>query len=104
LPLVDPAARSVAGERDDPESILTLFRRLIRLRATLEGPLEGIEASDGVLSFRRGAHLVAVNATSDHRPLGAAGELVLESDPGVVAPGPDGAELAPHGAAVIRIA
>lgn len=32
LPLVDPATRSVAGQLDDPDSLLSLYRRLIAAR------------------------------------------------------------------------
>ena len=36
LPLVDPGARNVADQRDDPASMLTLVRELIALRRELE--------------------------------------------------------------------
>jgi glycosidase len=29
LPMVDPEARNLADQRDDPDSLLTLYRRLI---------------------------------------------------------------------------
>lgn len=34
LPLVDPATRNVAGQADDPGSLLNLYRRLLALRRT----------------------------------------------------------------------
>ena len=36
LPLVDPALRNVAAQRDDPDSLLQLYRRLISARRTCE--------------------------------------------------------------------
>ena len=32
LPVVDPAERNVADQRDDPDSLLSLYRRLIAAR------------------------------------------------------------------------
>jgi alpha-glucosidase len=38
LPLVDPAARNVADQRDDPGSLLTLYRDLITWRRAQHPP------------------------------------------------------------------
>ena len=45
--LTDPERRSVAAQRDDPDSLLSLYRRLIALRRELRGPLELLEAPAG---------------------------------------------------------
>ena len=54
LPLVDPAERNVADQRDDPGSMLSLVRDLIAVRRELADDFELIEAADGVVAFRRG--------------------------------------------------
>jgi glycosidase len=95
---VDAATRNVAAADADPGSILGLYRRLMALRPSLAPELEMVPAEPGVVAFRRGDHVVAVN--TGHRPATAptAGELVLESAPGA---GADGG-LAPHGAVVLH--
>ena len=65
LALTDPERRSVAAQRDDPGSLLNLYRRLIALRRELRGPLELLEAPPDVLAFRRGEHAVAINFGDD---------------------------------------
>lgn len=100
LPLADPEGRSVAAQRADPDSVAVLFRRLIALRRELEGPPESIESAPGVLAFKRGDHLVAINATGEERPLPLPGEVVLESEIGAAAE----RTIAPHGAAVLLTA
>ena len=42
LPIVDSARRNVEAQRDDPDSVLSLYRRLIAARRELEGPLAEI--------------------------------------------------------------
>ena len=74
LPLVDPADHNVADQREDPGSTLTLVRDLIRLRRELSGELELIDAAEGVLAFRRGRHVVAVNTGVEAAPAPAGGE------------------------------
>ena len=69
LPLGD-TARNVADERQDPESILSFTRALIRRRRASDdlraGTYERLAAPEGVWAFRRGvATVVAVNL-SDH--------------------------------------
>jgi alpha-glucosidase len=62
-------ARSVAAQRDDPASMLTLHRRLLRLRrqapALVGGGYEPVEADGDVLAYGRagegGRYLVALN-------------------------------------------
>jgi glycosidase len=97
LPPVDPWLRSVASQRDDPDSMLSLCRALIRLRPQLEGGLRLVDAAPGVLAYERGDHLVAINTTAADRPAPGRGEPLLETQPGALRAG----TLAPHGGAVI---
>jgi alpha-glucosidase len=96
LPAVDPESRNVAGQRDDPGSLLSLYRDLIALRHTLGDGLELLDAPDGVLAYRRGDHLVAINLTAEEREPPAHGEVALATHPYG-----DG-RLAPHAGIVAR--
>ena len=77
LPLTDPERVSVAVQRDEPGSILDLYRRLIEMRRELQGNFELLESPPGVIAFRRGAHLVAVNLGSRAQPIASSGEVLL---------------------------
>jgi alpha-glucosidase len=96
LPAVDPAERSVEAQRDDPASTLTLTRELIDLRRELGDGFELLDAADGVVAYRRGAHTLAVNTTAEPRPAPLRAEPRLETTPGAVR----GGELAPHAGAI----
>ncbi len=95
LTLTDPERRSVAGQREQPGSMLELYRRLITFRRNLGGGLELTDAGEDVLAFRRGTHVVALNLADEARPA-PVGWRVLSTlnDP------PPGAELAPGEGAV----
>jgi len=94
---VDAESRSVAAQRADRGSVMSLYRDLIVLRPQLNGGLEMVHADAGIVAYTRAEHLVAVNATGEPRPLPpGAGEPVLESEAGAVGAG----LLAPQGAAV----
>jgi alpha-glucosidase len=93
LPAVDPAERNVAAQLADPGSLLSLYRRLIAVRRDLSGPFELLDAGEGVLAFRRGRHVVAVNLTAEPRSAPPFGELVLATHDA-------GTRLAPHAALV----
>jgi oligo-1,6-glucosidase/alpha-glucosidase len=74
----------VAAQRDDPRSMLTLYRRLLALRRESDDLAEGayrtLHAADGVLAYARGERTaVALNLTGDPRPLPVAGEIVLST-------------------------
>ena len=98
LPLADPPGRTVAGQRDDPGSVLSLCRRLLALRrAELGGGLadfESLAVTEGVWTYRTGPLVIAANFTG--RPAGLpreAGEVLLTSSadgapapPGVLRP------------------
>jgi alpha-glucosidase len=95
LPAVDPADRNAERQRDDPGSLLNLYRGLIALRRCLRGALRFLPAPDGVLLYERGRHVVAVNVTAARRPLALAGRVVLATDP-------SDSPLAPHSAIVVE--
>jgi alpha-glucosidase len=96
LPAVDPAERNVEAQRDDPASTLTLTRELIALRRELGDGFELLDAADGVVAYRRGDHMVAVNTTSEPLRAPLRGEPRLETAPGSLRDG----ELAPHSGAI----
>jgi glycosidase len=96
LPPVDPWLRNVESQRRDPQSMLALYRDLLRLRAEL-GDFRLIEAAPGLLAYERGAHAVAINPTPAELPAPAGGEAVLETQPGALTAG----AIAPHSGAVV---
>jgi alpha-glucosidase len=96
LPLVDPAQRNVADQRDDPASMLSLVRDLIALRRQLGDGFELLESAEGVVAFRRGDHTVAINTTSEALPAPLRGELRIQSEAGAMRSG----TLAPHAGAI----
>jgi alpha-glucosidase len=98
LPPVDPEQTNVEAQRDDPRSMLSLVRDLLTVRRLLGEGLELIESSPGVLAYRRGDHMIAINTTPDPQPAALAGELVLETRPGTFGNG----VLGPHAAAISR--
>jgi alpha-glucosidase len=96
LPPIDPDKRNVAGQRDDPGSTLSLVRELIALRPELPNELELIDASEGVVAFRRGGYTVAVNTTADPLPVPLGGALRIQTTARALQDG----VLAPHAGAV----
>ena len=81
---VDPASRNVAGQTGDPESLLELYRALIRLRRTLAGEVEILAADPaGLLVYRRGETTVALNLGEAEHRVEAAGEVAVATRPGV---------------------
>jgi alpha-glucosidase len=96
LPLIDPHLHNVADQRDDPDSMLALVRRLIELRRTLGPGLRLLDGAEGVLALERGHHVVAINTTAEPRPAPVASEVILETAPGALRDG----RLAPHAGVV----
>jgi alpha-glucosidase len=92
LPLVDPQRRSVAAQRDDPESMLSLVRALIALRRELGDDFELLDGADGLVAFRRGDHTVAINTTSEPLPLAVGGAPRIQTRTGALLD----RTLAPH--------
>jgi alpha-glucosidase len=81
LPAVDPAERNVADQRADPASLWSLHRDLIALRHQLRGDLELVAAEPGgLLAYRRGDVLVALNLGADDLDL-PPGEPLLRTHP-----------------------
>ena len=98
LPMADHPVRTVAAQRDDPDSTLGLCRRLLALRrAELGGGIaefENLPAPEGQWAYRVGDLVVAANFTGQpaRRPA-AAGEVLLTTaaagttaPPGVLGP------------------
>ena len=96
LPLADPSGppdRTVAGQRDDPGSVLSLSRRLLALRRAELGrdlaDFENLAATDGQWAYRTGQLVVAANFTD--RPaslLPQAGEVLLTTSADQAPPSP----------------
>ena len=84
----DAAERSAERLRDDPASILHLYRRVLALRRTLPalrtGSLTLLDAPDGVVAFERRSEshrcTVAVNFTSEPKPFVPGGKVRVASD------------------------
>ncbi len=98
LPLVDPARHNVEAQRDDPDSMLTLVRRLIAVRRELDPGLSLLESAPGVVAFERGGHRVTLNTTGEPRPAPGDGEVVVETHAGALRD----ATLAPQAGVLTR--
>ncbi|HLM64357.1 MAG TPA: alpha-amylase family glycosyl hydrolase [Acidimicrobiales bacterium] len=80
--------RNMAALRDDPESILHLYRRLLGVRARSKalqlGELTWVDAPDGVVAWRRSTDgescVVAVNMGAEEATLDLAGTVLVTSD------------------------
>jgi len=91
LPLVDPADRNVEAQRDDPGSLLHLYRLLIEARGLLGDDFRLLEGFEGIVAFERPEYLVAINTTGGDQaaPVAAQPELTTHPDPlsnGMLAP------------------
>ena len=98
--MIDPSEHNVHDQRDDPGSMLTLVRDLIALRRQLSPAFELLDAEPGLLAFRRGEHLVAINTTAERLRARGAGAALLETEPGALRDG----TLAAHAGAVAEVA
>jgi glycosidase len=87
--------RTVAEQRDDPDSVLSFTRRLIALRRAREelqhGAYQRLEAPAGVWAWKRGDGIaVAVNLTDRPAQAPVEGSVLLATDgsedAGVLAP------------------
>jgi alpha-glucosidase len=80
LPYGDEAI-SVEAQRDDPGSLLSLYRRLLRVRRGFaDAPYETLSA-EGALVFRRGEYVVAVNVGGDEAAVSLRGSVIVATDP-----------------------
>jgi len=75
-------------------SMLDWYRSLIELRRNLRGSVELLDAAPGVVAFRRGSYVIAINLGDGPQPPPAAREIVL------AAPASNLLELAPGGCIV----
>ena len=96
---VDPLQRSVAAQRGDPGSLLTLYRSLIALRRELAGEVELLDSPPGTIAYRRGAHAVFVNVSAPPLLPTSLGEMVLRTD----SPEPSAEPLAAGAGAVFAL-
>jgi alpha-glucosidase len=90
---VDPQERSVEAQREDPASLLSLYRRLIELRRELGEGFRLLDSEAGVVAYERGEHTIAVNTTAEQRSA-PQGEVVLSTQAGN--------DLPPHAAVIVR--
>ena len=95
---VDPERTNVEDQREDPHSTLSLVRDLLTVRRVMGNGFELLDAEQGVLAYRRGDHLVAINTTSDEARATLGGALVLETVPGAWT----GGTLAAHSGVITR--
>jgi alpha-glucosidase len=95
LPMGEHGTVNVAAQRDDPESVLWLCRRLLSLRRAEFGgsvaSYEPLAATGGLWAYRIGSLVVAANFTDQPAALpAAAGEILLStattSTPGALGP------------------
>ena len=93
---VDPARRNVTEQRSDPASMLSLHRDLIALRRELGNGFDLLDAPEGVLAYRRGDHVIAINLSTEGTALPWGGESVL-------ATGAGSDRLEPGGGVVLRV-
>jgi alpha-glucosidase len=98
LPPVDPAGRSVEAQRDDPGSLLQLYRLLIEARRLLGDGCQLLEGFDGIVTFERPEHVVAINVSAGRQPAPVASQPELTTHPDPLAEG----WLAPHSGVIAR--
>ena len=84
LPLAEHPDHTVAGQRDDPGSVLLLCRRLLALRRAELGrglaDFENLTVNEDVWAYRTGSLVVAANFTDRPASLPPeAGEVLLTS-------------------------
>jgi alpha-glucosidase len=82
LPLAGEETPSVAEQEADGNSSLAFFRSLIGLRRELSDGFELLRAPEGVLAYRRGRHVIAINLSTDPVALPWGGESVLATGAG----------------------
>jgi alpha-glucosidase len=61
---VDPQERNVEAQRDDPDSLLSLYRRLIAERRELGEGFRLLDSDPGVLAYERGGRAVSVEVSA----------------------------------------
>ena len=96
LPPVDSAERNVEAQRDDPASLLHLYRLLIEARKVLGEGFQLLKGFEGIVAFERPEHVIAINATAGPQPAPVTSRPELTTHPDPVADG----MLAPHAGAI----
>jgi alpha-glucosidase len=79
IPMLGLPGLSVAEQEGEPASMLNLYRKLIALRRDLGPDLEFLDAEPGVLAYRRGGHVIAINLAAEARPSPVEGSAVLHT-------------------------
>jgi alpha-glucosidase len=80
---VDPLERNVADQKNDPASLLHLYRRLIALRRELGDGIRFRDSPPGTLVYERGdAHVIALNLAGSEPPDTPHGEVLLSLEGG----------------------
>jgi glycosidase len=77
LETVVPADGTAEQQSQDPGSMLSWYRELISLRRRLEGDVDMLDAAPGVVAFRRGRHVIALNLGDGPQPPPPVSELVV---------------------------
>jgi alpha-glucosidase len=98
LGLVDPAERNVEAQRDDPGSLLQLYRLLIEARRLLGDGFQLLEGFEGIVTFERPEHVVAINVTAGRQPAPVTSQPELTTHPDPLAEG----WLTPHTGVIAR--
>jgi len=79
LPYGDESV-SVEAQRDDQGSLLSLYRRLLRVRREFaDAPYETVSADDALV-FRRGSYVVAINVSDHEAAVRLRGEVVAGTE------------------------
>jgi alpha-glucosidase len=65
LPPIDPDERNVAAQRDDADSLLNHYRRLIELRHALPRDFRFLDSAPGELAFERGSEKVVFSTARE---------------------------------------
>ena len=87
LPITQPPDGTVARQREDEDSTLSLFGDLIALRAGHGPGIAFVDCAEGVLAFRRGDRVVALNASDDEHPAPPAGDVIRATSHALARPG-----------------
>jgi alpha-glucosidase len=77
----DPERRNVADQRGDAGSMLSFYRELIEVRRELGSGFGLLDAPEGVVAYKRGDHVIAVNVSGETTRLPWHGEVLVATGP-----------------------
>jgi alpha-glucosidase len=77
LTITIPPDGTAAEQFEEPRSVLAWYRTLVELRHDLDGDVEMLDAAPGVVAFRRGRHVIALNLGETPQLAPAGRELTL---------------------------